>query len=209
MHGTWGGSPRASCSCCRRRDSRSRSLDLCRLRPPAARSRPVLRHQAGRCGHRAHAVHRIGARALTNRALGGRRGPFIALFVLSVPFPAMSRALRSLASRRQARAGAFPDRREPSRRQTLIAHGAHRRRQCDAARDVPLDAAGVAVVTGLMLWALPIGSRRGDCWSRHTLTPMGWFFTKAALLTFGGAYAVLPYVYHGAVIDHGWLLRRR
>ena len=28
----------------------------------------------------------------------------------------------------------------------------------------------------------------------HTLAQMGWFFTKAALLTFGGAYAVLPYV---------------
>jgi len=34
---------------------------------------------------------------------------------------------------------------------------------------------------------------------------MGWFFTKAALLTFGGAYAVLPYVYQGAVTDFGWL----
>ncbi len=34
---------------------------------------------------------------------------------------------------------------------------------------------------------------------------MGWFFTKAALLTFGGAYAVLPYVYQGAVGHHGWL----
>ena len=30
-----------------------------------------------------------------------------------------------------------------------------------------------------------------------TLTQMGWFFTKAALLTFGGAYAVLPYVVPG------------
>ncbi len=38
-----------------------------------------------------------------------------------------------------------------------------------------------------------------------TLTQMGWFFTKAALLTFGGAYAVLPYVYQGAVEHHGWL----
>jgi chromate transporter len=37
------------------------------------------------------------------------------------------------------------------------------------------------------------------------LTQMGWFFTKAALLTFGGAYAVLPYVYQGAVIDYNWL----
>jgi len=38
-----------------------------------------------------------------------------------------------------------------------------------------------------------------------TLTLMGWFFTKAALLTFGGAYAVLPYVYQGAVETHQWL----
>jgi chromate transporter len=34
---------------------------------------------------------------------------------------------------------------------------------------------------------------------------MAWFFTKAALLTFGGAYAVLPYVYQGAVEHFGWL----
>jgi chromate transporter len=39
----------------------------------------------------------------------------------------------------------------------------------------------------------------------HTFTQMGWFFTKAALLTFGGAYAVLPYVYQGAVSHYGWL----
>jgi chromate transporter len=37
------------------------------------------------------------------------------------------------------------------------------------------------------------------------LAQMGWFFTKAALLTFGGAYAVLPYVYQGAVEQHHWL----
>ena len=39
----------------------------------------------------------------------------------------------------------------------------------------------------------------------HPLTQMGWFFTKAALLTFGGAYAVLPYVYQGAVEHFQWL----
>jgi chromate transporter len=38
----------------------------------------------------------------------------------------------------------------------------------------------------------------------HTFTQMSWFFTKAALLTFGGAYAVLPYVYQGAVDQFGW-----
>jgi chromate transporter len=34
---------------------------------------------------------------------------------------------------------------------------------------------------------------------------MSWFFTKAALLTFGGAYAVLPYVFQGAVEQFGWV----
>ena len=34
---------------------------------------------------------------------------------------------------------------------------------------------------------------------------MAWFFTKAALMTFGGAYAVLPYVYQGAVNYYHWL----
>lgn len=37
------------------------------------------------------------------------------------------------------------------------------------------------------------------------LARMGWFFTKAALLTFGGAYAVLPYVYQGAVETYQWV----
>ena len=34
---------------------------------------------------------------------------------------------------------------------------------------------------------------------------MGEFFTKAAFLTIGGAYAVLPYVYQGGVEHYGWL----
>ena len=39
----------------------------------------------------------------------------------------------------------------------------------------------------------------------HTLTQMGGFFTQAALLTFGGAYAVLPFVTQAAVVQYGWL----
>ncbi|MEC5162215.1 MULTISPECIES: chromate efflux transporter [unclassified Janthinobacterium] len=37
------------------------------------------------------------------------------------------------------------------------------------------------------------------------LAQMGWFFTKAAMMTFGGAYAVLPYVYQGGVDTFHWL----
>ncbi|MBL8442913.1 MAG: chromate transporter, partial [Zoogloeaceae bacterium] len=40
---------------------------------------------------------------------------------------------------------------------------------------------------------------------QHTFTQMAWFFSKAALLTFGGAYAVLPYVFQGGVEHYGWL----
>jgi chromate transporter len=62
------------------------------------------------------------------------------------------------------------------------------------------------VLTGAVLWLLPMAALVAwQGWS-GTLAAMGWFFTKAALLTFGGAYAVLPYVYQGAVVEHGWLL---
>ncbi|EMO4726367.1 chromate transporter, partial [Pseudomonas aeruginosa] len=61
------------------------------------------------------------------------------------------------------------------------------------------------VGVGAVLWALPMGLLTVLYGWEGTLTQMGWFFTKAALLTFGGAYAVLPYVYQGAVGHYGWL----
>ncbi len=58
---------------------------------------------------------------------------------------------------------------------------------------------------GALLWLLPMAVLIAwQGWS-GAVTQMGWFFTKAALLTFGGAYAVLPYVYQGAVEQFGWL----
>lgn len=56
-----------------------------------------------------------------------------------------------------------------------------------------------------LLWIVPIALLVSQFGWHGTLTQMGWFFTKAALLTFGGAYAVLPYVYQGAVEYYGWL----
>ncbi len=55
------------------------------------------------------------------------------------------------------------------------------------------------------LWAGVLGALALLFGAPSTLVAMGWFFTKAALLTFGGAYAVLPYVYQGAVETFGWL----
>ena len=61
------------------------------------------------------------------------------------------------------------------------------------------------LATGLGLWLLAMALLAYSVGLQGTLTQMGWFFTKAALLTFGGAYAVLPYVYQGAVDTHQWL----
>jgi chromate transporter len=62
-----------------------------------------------------------------------------------------------------------------------------------------------ALGLGLGLWALSLGLLALLLGLGHTLTHMGGFFTKAALLTFGGAYAVLPYVTQAAVDQYGWL----
>jgi len=58
---------------------------------------------------------------------------------------------------------------------------------------------------GYGLWALSLGVLAWAFGSDHTLVRMGGFFTEAALLTFGGAYAVLPYVTQAAVVQYGWL----
>jgi chromate transporter len=61
------------------------------------------------------------------------------------------------------------------------------------------------IVLGAVLWLIPMAILLNFHGWSGTLTQMAWFFTKAALLTFGGAYAVLPYVYQGAVEQYGWL----
>jgi chromate transporter len=61
------------------------------------------------------------------------------------------------------------------------------------------------VIAGALLWSAPMALMVAVQGWNGTLTQMGVFFTKAALLTFGGAYAVLPYVYQGAVEHYQWL----
>ena len=58
---------------------------------------------------------------------------------------------------------------------------------------------------GIALWALPMLWLVMAVGWQGTLAQMGWFFTKAAMVTFGGAYAVLPYVVQGAVDQYQWL----
>ncbi len=63
----------------------------------------------------------------------------------------------------------------------------------------------MVILVGAALWLVPMAALVASHGWSGTLTQMGWFFTKAALLTFGGAYAVLPYVYQGAVENFRWL----
>ena len=64
---------------------------------------------------------------------------------------------------------------------------------------------GLYLSLGTGIWACALGALTLLYGWQATLTEVGWFFTKAALLTFGGAYAVLPYVYQGGVDAYAWL----
>ena len=61
------------------------------------------------------------------------------------------------------------------------------------------------LLLSMALWVGTIAALALALGSDAVLTTMAWFFTQAALLTFGGAYAVLPYVFQGAVEQHHWL----
>ena len=63
----------------------------------------------------------------------------------------------------------------------------------------------IYALVGLSIWMLAMAMLANIYGWEGTLTQMGWFFTKAALVTFGGAYAVLPYVYQGGVENYAWL----
>ena len=156
----------------------------------------------------AHAVYRIGSRALKNAWLWAiAAASFIAIFVLR----------RSLPSHRPGRGDHWRGRRRlaPQHFRIGASHRAGKPSSHTALidDDTPIPPHATfrwmrlvsVLVTGLVLWALPIGLVAATAGRDHTLTAMSWFFTKAALLTFGGAYAVLPYVYQGAVTAHGWL----
>ena len=155
-----------------------------------------------------HAAHRIGSRALKNRWMWGIAAlAFIAIFALQLPFPAIVLAAALI--------GTLGGRYQPA---LFAPGGGHGGAKTDYGPaliddDTPTPRHAIfsrshllkIVLVGLLLWVLAIGAMAAAWGWNGTLAQMGWFFTKAALLTFGGAYAVLPYVYQGAVEQQHWL----
>jgi chromate transporter len=154
------------------------------------------------------AAWRIGSRTLRNALLALIAAcAFVAIAVLGLPFP-----LIVLAA---ALAGLAGGRLRPDLFQLGGAHAAANKSYGPALidDDTPTPAHARFSWSGLARVALAGGGLGLAAWMllaaaygpSGALAQMGWFFTKAALMTFGGAYAVLPYVVQGAVEHYGWL----
>jgi len=155
-----------------------------------------------------HAAHRIGSRTLRRPWLWGVAGvSFLAMFAANVPFPVIV-LVAAVVGYGVGRLAPGQFRVEGSHGPTTEASGAA---WIDDDTPVPAHAQfrwprlWWVLSLGAVLWCVPMLLLTfGFGWG-HTLTQMAWFFTKAALLTFGGAYAVLPYVFQGAVGQYAWL----
>jgi chromate transporter len=154
------------------------------------------------------AAYRIGLRALKHGMLWAiAAAAFFAIFAFNVPFPAIVLAAGLI--------GYVGGRIAPEKFATGGGHGKAKNSfgaalidddtpTPDHARFSWARLRRVAFV-GVAIWAVAMTLLIVQFGWQNAFTQMGWFFTKAALLTFGGAYAVLPYVYQGAVEHYHWL----
>lgn len=131
------------------------------------------------------ALLRISRRALKKRAdLVTAIASFAALTLFAVPFPVIILAAALLGAWRARDGGASPAAAAPAQ----------------PSRGTLSTAAAWAAV-----WAAPVVLSLAALGPDHTITRIGVFFSKLALVTFGGAYAVLAYLRQQAVEVEGWL----
>jgi len=154
------------------------------------------------------AAYRIGSKALPNNLLRAiAAAAFIAIFALNIPFPYIVVTAAII--------GYFGSRIMPDMFQTSGHHGDENASFGAALIDDNTPTPEHAkfkwsrvisfLIIGLLLWVAAMGLLTSLYGWEGTLTKMGWFFTKAALVTFGGAYAVLAYVFQGGVEEFAWL----
>ena len=149
----------------------------------------------------AHAVLRIGKRTLKNEIMWAlAASAFVAIYFLQAPFPAIiaGAALVGLVGARFA----------PSHFDVIKGHSSAG--DGEAVQLAPSAAPSwgrvvrVILLSGALWWT-PIACAGAMLGAGHPLTQLGLFFSKAAMVTFGGAYAVLPYVAQQAVERYAWL----
>ena len=156
----------------------------------------------------AFAAYRIGGRTLRNRWLWAIAiAAFVAMFAARLPFPLVIGAAGVI--------GVVGARLAPQAFTSASGHAT----TASTAAPAWLDDASPApdharfswrrclrvAAVCLGLWAAALVALASTFGTSAVLTQMAVFFTQAALLTFGGAYAVLPYVFQGAVESHHWL----
>lgn len=153
----------------------------------------------------AAAVIRIGRKALKNGTMWLIAATAFVAILLAVPFPLVvgGAALAGWIGGR-LRPNLFPG------SGTLGASTTHASVLDDHTEAPPHAVASRSrtlrvLVVCLTLWWTPILMAGLTLGWKHTLVQQGVFFSKAAMVTFGGAYAVLPYVTQQAVENYGWL----
>jgi chromate transporter len=153
----------------------------------------------------AQAVLRVGGRALSHPALVAlAAGAFVALALFAVPFPVVVAAAAGLGwllgrlapHTLTSKAKAGHDAGGPP---PLIPDQALHAERPSLARTLRI------LAVGLLVWATPVAAVALFTGTGSTLTTQGLFFSGTALVTFGGAYAVLAYVAQRAVETYGWL----
>jgi len=108
---------------------------------------------------------------------------FMAIFFLTLPFPLIVFA-----------AGLYG-----------FARAAPTSQPAQAIRLAPVSQTLRTIVIWLAIWIVPLAALAMLLGRDHVLAQLGWFFSKLAVVTFGGAYAVLAYMGQDVVVRYGWL----
>ena len=155
------------------------------------------------------AAYRIGQRTLHNFILSSiATASFIAIFFLKLQFPLivlLAAVIGWIGSYRYAKYF------ESHTHTTFKENTKHQPSIIDDNTAIPIYAKYNThklikiLVTGLLIGIISFSSLIYIYGFDHLLTQTALFFTKAALLTFGGAYAVLPYVYQGVIEHYHWI----
>ncbi|CAN5504321.1 chromate efflux transporter [soil metagenome] len=153
------------------------------------------------------AVVRVGKRALKNRIMQGlAAAAFIAIFFFDVPFPIiiLVAGLIGYCAGRAGLAAFAAGGGHDSSKSTALIDALLSDELPDHARPTVARALRVAAVW-LLLWLVPVALLILLLGEGNVFTQIAVFFSKMAMVTFGGAYAVLAYVAQQAVENYHWL----